>query len=250
MYFTVNTAFVNHLDMFPNLTELLELLVIKNRMAYRQMLPITLNISRFDTTLLTAPTNLKDFMYSYARHKEIFDLQERHVNVILNTSKNFFSDNCIVDIFMFISAIISLLTTTLKIHLLCKHKKIRALIGSLVLHQVKDVGVVSQETNSECITLAYIGIIVTILSLIIVTFLHYRKLGFSKGHRFSNAVKIMIFISDVQNYVPIKLYKTAGSIHLFKNYGHIESQKHKINQELFMGCTRNGLERSHSDFQW
>ena len=55
------------------------------------MLPITLNISRFDKTLLTAPTNLKDFMYSYAKHREIFDLQERHENMILITSKNFFS---------------------------------------------------------------------------------------------------------------------------------------------------------------
>ena len=89
-------------------------------------------------------------------------------------------------------------------------------IASLVLHQVKEVGAVSQETNSECRTLVYIGIILTILSLIIVTFLHYRKSNICKGHRFSNAVKIMIFISDVQNYVPIKLCKTAGSIHLFK----------------------------------
>ena len=54
------------------------------------------------------------------------------------------------------------------------------------------------------------------MSLIIVMFLHYRKSRFCKGHRFLNAVKIMIFISDVQNYVPIKLCKTAGSIHLFK----------------------------------
>ena len=29
----------------------------------------------------------------------------------------------------------------------------------------------------------------------------------------------MIFISDVQNYVPIKLCKTAGSIHLYKFKG-------------------------------
>ena len=114
-------------------------------------------------------------MYSYAKHKEIFDLQERHEKMILNTSKNFLSDNYIMDIFVFISAIISLLTTTLTIYLLCKHKKVRVLIASLVLHQVKEVGIVSQETNSECTTLAYIGIILTILSLIIVTFLHYIK---------------------------------------------------------------------------
>ena len=90
------------------------------------------------------------------------------------------------------------------------------LIASLVLHQVKEVGATSRRTNSECTTLAYIRIILTILSLIIVTFLHYRTSRFCKGHRFSNAVKIMIFISDVQNYVPIKLCKTGGSIHLFK----------------------------------
>ena len=70
-------------------------------------------------------------------------------------------------------------------------------------------------------------------------FLHYRKSRFCKGHRFSNAEKIMIFISDVQNYVPIKLCKTVGSIHLFK-----------IKQKLLMGNIRNILEGSHSDFQW
>ena len=103
-------------------------------------------------------------MNSYAKHKEIFDLQERHENMTLNTSKIFFSDNYIVDIFVFISAVISLLTTTLTIYLLCKHKKIRVLIASLVLHQVKEVGTASQETNSECTTLAYRGIINNIKS--------------------------------------------------------------------------------------
>ena len=73
-----------------------------------------------------------------------------------------------------------------------------------------------QQTNSECRTLAYIRIILTIISLALVTFLHYRKSKFSKGCRFSNAVKIMIFISDVQNFIPIRLCKAAGSIHLFK----------------------------------
>ena len=147
---------------------------------------------------------------------EIFDLQERHESTILHTNKNFFSNDHIMDIFVFISSKISLTLTTLTIYLLCKHKKIRALIASLVFHQVKEVSAISKETNTECTTLAYIGIVLTILSLMIVMFLHYRKSRFCKGHRFSNAVKIMIFISDVQNHVPIKLCKTAGSIHLFK----------------------------------
>ena len=65
---------------------------------------------------------------------------------------------------MFISAIISLLATISTVYLICKHKKLRALIASLVLHQVKEVGAEMQQTNSECRTLAYIGIILTVLS--------------------------------------------------------------------------------------
>ena len=80
-----------------------------------------------------------------------------------------------MDIFLFICAIISFISTTLIIYLLCKHKKIRTLIASLVLHQVKEAGAISGETNSDCTTQAYIGIVLTILSLIIVTLLHYRK---------------------------------------------------------------------------
>ena len=76
-------------------------MLIKNRTTYEQILPVNLSISGFDKTLLHASTNLKDFLNNYIRRKEIFNLQERHENAILNTSKNFFSNNHIVDIFMF-----------------------------------------------------------------------------------------------------------------------------------------------------
>ena len=124
MYITVNTAFVNYLDMFPNLTESLEFPVIKNRTTYEQTLPISLNISRFGKMLLTASTHLKKFINSYTNHKEIFDFKERNDSMKLNTNKNFFSDNYIMGIFVFISTVISLLATTLTVYLLCKHKKV------------------------------------------------------------------------------------------------------------------------------
>ena len=122
---------------------------------------------------------------------------------------------------MFTSSIISLISIVLIRYLFCKHKHIRTLVESLILHKIKEVEASSssKETNIECKTLAYIGIILTVLSLIIVTFLHYRKSRLCKGYKFSNPVKIMLFISDIQNYVPIKLCKTAGSIHLFKIKG-------------------------------
>ena len=109
-------------------------------------------------------------------------------------------------------------------YLMCKHKKIRMLVASIVLHQVKEVGTNSKESNSECTTLAYIRIMLTILSLLLVMYLHYRKSRFCKGHRYSNAVKIVIFISYVQNCVPIKLSKAAGSIHLFKIIGMLKAE--------------------------
>ena len=40
----------------------------------------------------------------------------------------------------------------------------------------------------------------------------------------------MIFIPDVQNYVPIKLYKTVGSIHLFKIAGMLKPENIKLNK--------------------
>ena len=40
----------------------------------------------------------------------------------------------------------------------------------------------------------------------------------------------MIFISDVQYYIPIKLCKTTGSIHLFKIIGMIKPENTKLNR--------------------
>ena len=107
------------------------------KLTFEQVLAISLNISKFDPTLLTASSDLKEFIHWYTNDKEIFDLQERHDSMELNTNKNFFSDNYIIDMFLFITAIISLLATTLTVYFLCKHKKLRMLIASLVPHKVK-----------------------------------------------------------------------------------------------------------------
>ena len=40
----------------------------------------------------------------------------------------------------------------------------------------------------------------------------------------------MTFISDVQNYIPIKLCRTTGSIHLFKITGMLKAENIKLNK--------------------
>ena len=124
---------------------------------------------------------------------------------------------------MFTSSIISIITITLVVYLFCKHKHIRTIVASLILHKIKEVEANSNPNpeinNYECGTLAYVGTVLTVLSMINVIFLHYRKSRLCRGYRFSNVMKIVLFISDVQNYILIKLCKTSGSIHLFKIKG-------------------------------
>ena len=163
--------------------------------------------------------------------QEIFDLQKGHT---LHTSlpyKKFFS-NTIVNIFTFTSSMVSMVTIILVIYLFCKHKHIRTIIASLILHKAKEIEAntpIKQE-NTECQTLAYIGITLMLLSMMIVVLLHYRRSKFCRGYRFSNVVKIVLFILDIQHYIPIKLTKTSRSPHLFKLTGTLNSEDITLNK--------------------
>ena len=78
MYFTINLAFTNFLDVLPNLTEPLTL--IRDRTHYEQPLSIHLNIPHYDNSLTNRPSKLKEFLDNYIQgtdDKEIFDLQKR-----------------------------------------------------------------------------------------------------------------------------------------------------------------------------
>ena len=66
--------------------------------------------------------------------------------------------------------------------------------------------------------------------MIIVMVLHYRRSRLCRGSKFLNAIKLMLFISNVQNNISIKLCKTSGSIHLFKIKGTLKSMDIKLNR--------------------
>ena len=113
MYFTINLAFTNYLDMLPNVTDSLPL--IKDRTWYEQPLPVHLNIPHYDNSLNYRPTRLRHFMTNDVNNnKEIFDLQKRHAmeSPTFSSGKNFLF-NQIVNIFIFTSSIISIITITL-----------------------------------------------------------------------------------------------------------------------------------------
>ena len=232
MYFTINLAFTNFLNFMPNLTE--QLTLNRDKTIYEQPLPVYLNITCFNNSLSNRPGKLKDFMHKYiqsASDKEIFELQKGHTTRTLSPYKNFFF-NKIINIFTFTSSIISMTTITLVIYLYCKHKHVRTIIASLILYKAKQVEAKTSTEidNSEWGNQAYIGIALTLLSMMIVILLHCRNSKFCRGYRISNIVKIVLFISDVQHYIPIKLCKRSGSPHLFKITGTLKSEDINLNK--------------------
>ena len=90
------------------------------------------------------------------------------------------------------------------------------------------------DTNNACSCISQVYIILalgaSIFRLIFFAIFQARKIKLCRGQLFSNAVKIMLFILDVQCYVPTKLCKTTGSIHLFKITGLLMAEKVMLKQ--------------------
>ena len=138
--------------------------------------------------------------------------------------------------------------------------KLKSLVTTLALQQIEEVGMVAiQEHVSiihdiECTckiqwyTIFMLSL--SILGIIIFIILNTRKLKLLREYLLSNAVKIMLFISDAQYYVPVKLCRTAGSIHLFKITGKLTPEHIKSKKKYTLGCYRIKLERSQYDFEW
>ena len=62
MYFTMNTAFVNYIDQF-NLTEMLKFPILTNKTTSACILPIFLNDTRFDETLIISPSDTQGIYF-------------------------------------------------------------------------------------------------------------------------------------------------------------------------------------------
>ena len=133
-------------------------------------------------------------------------------------------DHLAFDIFIFLMAIISIAIVFLVIRLIFKGKKMQALLTNLAL--VRGAKAMSKE--NETITKEYwIDTIWLSLILICVLFLTIERLyrmPIFRKLRYSNTIKIMLFISDIKSYIPLKLCKTSGSIHLFKLNGKLDKE--------------------------
>ena len=71
-------------------------------------------------------------------------------------------------------------------------------------------------------------LVTLLLGIIEFVIFHTRKLKIFYGHLVSNALKVMLFIYDVQYHVPVKLCRAAGSNNVFKITGKLTSDHVKL----------------------
>ena len=57
-----------------------------------------------------------------------------------------------------------------------------------------------------------------------------HKMPIFRKLQYSNTIKILIFISNIKSYIPIKLCKTTGSIHLFKLMESLQREDIKLHR--------------------
>ena len=145
-----------------------------------------------------------------------------------NKPKNEFFDNIAIDIFLFVAAIVSMLAVIAIIHIVCRHAKLKALLTGIAFQPVKQAeAVVAQQMKEFCTAQWYAIAALTVLTILLIIYicLSNQKCTLFKRRLYSNTVTIMLFFSDVKQYVPVKLCKSAGSIHLFQLYGQLDSDQ-------------------------
>ena len=148
-------------------------------------------------------------------------------------------------------AIISVIIVFIVIKLVFKGEKMWALVTNLAM--IKGVKAINEEIKNEINKEYWIIIIWLSLILLCVLFLTIEKLYrmpiFRKYH-YSNTIKIMIFLSDIKLYVPIKLCKTSGRIHLFKLMGSINKENITLHKNTLWNINRNRLVIYYNNIKW
>ena len=100
-------------------------------------------------------------------------------------------------------------------YMLYRQSKLKALVTNIAMQRIKAVEAADM-SDMHCTQWYIRGMLIIITSgmLYLVTN-KLRKTSFCKGCLFSNNTKILLFLSNAHSYVPIKLCKVVGSIHLF-----------------------------------
>ena len=230
MHFTVNLAFMNY---FNDILENLGKKNLLNWTTQEQILPISLETFEINPNLINAPKTLQELVVWYKNKKNILNEKEQNSDKPRENNSKFqaFLNSFLADVLIFTAALITLIIMLIIIYILYGQSKLKALVTNIAMQRIKAVEAADMNGMlCTCKTQWYIMgmlIIITLGMLYLVTN-KIRKTSFCKGHLFSNNTKILLFISNAHSYVPIKLCRVAGSIHLFWIKGRLKPENVKL----------------------
>ena len=223
------------MNYFDELINTLDIPAFHNITRQEHILPISLESDDFDEELLSAPKTLRELVERYKQKKVSFDKQHKTLdNKKENDSfiETSIFDHLAFNVFIFVMAIISVIVMYMVIKLIFKGEKMQTLLANLAM--IRGGKAITEEIKT--IDKGY-WMIITWLSIILLCILFltieklYRMPIFRK-YRYSNTIKMMLFISDIKSYVPINLCKTSGSIHLFKLTGSINKENVTLHKNM------------------
>ena len=218
MYFTVNLAFMNYLkDVVESLTSS----VSTNWTTQEQILPIGIENFKFNPKLQTTPMTLKDLpdpvQIIERRLTEKQNKKEIEEDKISSKFGSFL-DSFMIDVLLFTAALITIVITLVVMYMVCGESNLKALVANIVLQHTNAVEAADSPTRyCICEPNWYIMglLLIMLLRITYLIMCKLRKCCWFKGCLFSNVTKIVLLISHATAYVPIKLNRIAGSIHLF-----------------------------------
>ena len=114
------------------------------------------------------------------------------------------------------------------VHIVCRHAKLKVLLIGIAFQPVKQAEVVvTNQIKQNCTAQWYAIATLTMMTILLIVYicLTTQRCTIFKRRLYSNTVTIMLFFSDVKQYISVKLCKSAGSIHLFQLYGQLNSDQ-------------------------
>ena len=214
MYHTVNTAFMHYFD---SLRENLGTHISHNWAKQEQVFPISLQTFEFDSKSLTVSKTLKDLVYQYKQKGKILNETNNK-----NTKHSFF-DNIIMDVFPFIATILSVIAAAAIIHLVCRHTKLKVLLTGIAFQPVKQTEAIfgngKEQQNCPVQWYTIAALTLMIIGLTIYVLVTTQQCTIFKRRLYSNTVTVMLFFSDIKQYVPVNYVKPWEAFICFKFMG-------------------------------
>ena len=118
-----------------------------------------------------------------------------------------------MDIFLFVATILSMIATTEIICLVCRHTKLKALLMGIAFQPVKQTEAIfgNKKDQQNCIVHWYTKAVLTLMVIVLKIYILVitQKCTIFKRRQYSNTVTVMLFFSDIKQYIPssVKLWE-------------------------------------------